>query len=83
MYKRQGFDGAELYNLRSDPLFVAGSRGDHYLSQIAAGQGANSPCVDAGSNTAVYFLLHTMTTMTSNVVDAGQVDIGFHYETDD
>ncbi|GAF69140.1 unnamed protein product, partial [marine sediment metagenome] len=35
-------------NVHSDPLFVTGPRGDYYLSQIAAGQLADSPCVDAG-----------------------------------
>ncbi len=71
-------------NIRSDPLFITGPRdGDYYLGHTAAGQAANSPCIDAGSNTSIFYFLHTMTTRTDNMVDAGQVDLGFHYETDD
>lgn len=64
-----------------DPLFVAGPAGNHYLSQIAAGQGADSPCVDAGSDTAAALGMDTKTTRTDEVTDAGQVDIGWHYES--
>ncbi len=38
--------------LESDPLFVSGSAGDFYLSQTAAGQPGQSPCVDAGNDAA-------------------------------
>jgi hypothetical protein len=77
-----GYDGAGLFNLRSDPLFVTGPRGDYYLSQTAAGQGSNSPCIDVGSDTAISLLLDTMTTRIDNALDADQVDLGFHYEPD-
>jgi len=44
--------GATLYwgegNMDWDPLFVTGPLGDYYLSQVAAGQGSDSPCLDAG-----------------------------------
>ncbi len=46
-------------NLRSDPLFVTGPRGDFYISHTAAGQGSDSPCIDAGSNTSIFYFLHT------------------------
>ncbi len=45
-----GFPGAG--NIDLDPLFVSGPDGDYYLSQIAAGQAVDSPCVDAGSDLA-------------------------------
>ena len=66
-------------NLNANPLFVAGPRGTYYLSQIAAGQGSTSPCVDTGSNTAVFHALDKVTTRTDGVPDSGTVDIGWHY----
>ncbi|UCF42949.1 MAG: right-handed parallel beta-helix repeat-containing protein, partial [Planctomycetota bacterium] len=39
-------------NIHSDPCFVSGPLGDYYLSQVAAGQEIQSPCVDAGSDLA-------------------------------
>jgi predicted outer membrane repeat protein len=62
----------------SDPLFVTGTYGDHYLSQTAAGQGADSPCVDTGSDTAANLGLNNMTTRTDDVQDGGTVDMGYH-----
>jgi len=35
-------------NIDADPLFVTGPQGEYYLSQTAAGQGADSPAVNAG-----------------------------------
>jgi hypothetical protein len=61
-----------------DPLFVSGPVHNYYLSQIAAGQGVNSPCIDAGSNTAANLGLDELTTRTDGVGDAGTVDMGFH-----
>lgn len=66
-------------NLYGNPLFVSGDLGDYYLSQIAAGQGSNSPAIDNGSDTAVNLGLDTYTTRTDNAGDAGQVDRGYHY----
>ncbi len=63
-----------------DPLFVVGPGGNYYLSQVAAGQLVDSPCLDAGSDTAVNLGLDTKTTRTDAVVDAGLVDIGYHYK---
>lgn len=68
-------------NIHSDPLFVPGPYGDAYLSQIAAGQSSNSPCVDAGNNTAASQGLDTFTTRTDEVCDTGMVDIGCHFYT--
>ena len=36
-------------NISEDPLFASGPDGDYYLSQTAAGQSVQSPCVDAGT----------------------------------
>ncbi|MGA1980722.1 MAG: right-handed parallel beta-helix repeat-containing protein [Sedimentisphaerales bacterium] len=66
-------------NLYGSPLFVAGPLGNFYLSQIAAGQGSDSPAVDNGSDTAANLGLNTFMTRTDNAGDAGQVDIGYHY----
>ena len=61
-----------------DPLFVSGSLGDYALSQIASGQGVDSPCVDAGSDTAENLGFHHLTTRTDGGDDAGIVDMGYH-----
>jgi parallel beta-helix repeat protein len=61
-------------NRDADPLFVSG----YYLSQIAAGQVAQSPCVDAGNPSSPMIL---GTTRTDGAQDAGVVDMGYHYQT--
>jgi predicted outer membrane repeat protein len=66
-------------NHGDDPLFVPGPAGCYYLSQTGAGQAVNSPCIDAGSNTAAYFELDTRTTRSDEVADTGIVDMGYHY----
>ncbi len=53
--------------------------GDYHLNQIAAGQAADSPCVDAGSDTAVNLGMDKFTTRTDKVWDEGIVDMGYHY----
>ncbi len=69
-----GSDG----NITADPQFVAGIDHNYYLSQTAAGQGSDSPCVDAGSDTAQSLGLDATTTRTDAVPDAGIVDMGYH-----
>ncbi len=64
-------------NITADPQFVSGPYHSYYLSQTAAGQGSDSPCVDAGSDTAVNLGLDGATTRTDAVPDAGQVDMGY------
>ncbi len=72
-------------DISSDPLFVAGRHGNCYLSQAAAGQPTTSPCVDAGETLDMKTplnldsLLRCWTTRTDSVVDAGTLDIGYHY----
>lgn len=77
----QDWDGSlgGIGNFSADPLFVPGPAGDYYLSQTAAGQGVNSPAVDAGSDTAVNLGLDTMTTRSDEGLDIGIVDIGYHF----
>jgi len=60
----------------TNPLFVTGPLGDFYLSQIAAGQASDSPCVDAGDPLS---LMIDGTTRTDEVQDSGLVDMGYHY----
>ena len=66
-------------NIAGDPLFVTGAWGDYYLSQVAAGQASDSPCVDAGSGTAANLGMDIFTTRTDMVGDGGVVDMGCHY----
>ncbi len=79
----------------TDPGHVTGSNGDYYLSQLMAGQPVNSACIDAGSaaadtiqipvawnltdGTTAWTLASERTTATNFVMDAGTVDMGFHY----
>jgi hypothetical protein len=53
--------------------------GDFYLSQKAAGQTVDSPCVDAGSDLAANLDMDKFTTRTDKVGDTGIIDMGFHY----
>lgn len=66
-------------NFQSDPLFVNAVANDYHLSHIAAGQGADSPAIDAGSDTAANLGLDSRTTRTDSVTDTGTVDLGYHY----
>lgn len=66
-------------NIDLDPLFVTGSLGGCYLSQIAAGQGEDSPCVDAGDPASV--VPGGRTTRTDGFPDVWPVDMGYHYPT--
>ncbi len=80
-----GWGGTGSNNKNQDPLFVGlpGARGNpvgYFLSQTAAGQGSDSPCVDAGSVSAsTYFTGTEYCTRTDAVNDTGQVDMGYHY----
>jgi predicted outer membrane repeat protein len=66
-------------NIDENPLFWTGPLGDYYLSQMAAGQDEDSPCVNTGSDTAGNLGLDTRTTRTDEVPDSGIVDMGYHY----
>ncbi len=75
--RQTGFD--DPTNMNADPLFVTGPLGDYYLSQTISGQGADSPCIDSGSDTAWNLGWADRTTRTDDIPDANQVDLGFHY----
>jgi predicted outer membrane repeat protein len=66
-------------NIDADPMFVAGPLGCYYLSQTAAGQQLDSPCIDAGSDTAANLGFDMLTTRRDEVGDSGIVDMGYHY----
>jgi len=68
-----GTDG----NISTDPLFVSGPLHSYYLSQTAAGQGADSPCVDTG-DPAMLTGLDRQTTRTDSLRDTGTIDMGYH-----
>ncbi|MBN1338976.1 MAG: PKD domain-containing protein [Bacteroidales bacterium] len=63
-------------NIGYNPMFVSGPLGNNYLSQTAAGQAQQSPCVDAGDPSTPLF---GGTTRTDHVPDQGVVDMGYHY----
>ena len=63
----------------ADPQWVGGPLGDFYLSQTAAGQATDSPCVDSGSSSASDRFLDNHTTRTDETTDTDQVDMGYHY----
>jgi len=75
----QEWAGGGEGNISDDPLFVTGPLGDYYLSCEGAGQGDNSPCIDAGSDTAEALGLDTLTTRTDCGPDTDIVDMGYHY----
>ncbi|MHB0945936.1 MAG: S8 family serine peptidase [Sedimentisphaerales bacterium] len=69
-------------NIAEDPNFVLG----YYLGRVKTGQDANSPCIDAGSMSAVAAQLEKYTTRLDGVFDdadddANIVDMGYHYKT--
>ncbi|MHC4499411.1 MAG: S8 family serine peptidase, partial [Planctomycetota bacterium] len=61
--------------IEEDPNFILG----YYLSQFAAGQIAESNCVDGGSDLASVIGLDTYTTRIDGVNDVNIVDMGYHY----
>jgi len=75
----EGWNGDENDGIISeDPLFTRGPWGDYYLSNINAGQKAQSPCVDAADDLATTLEMHTSTTQTDGIFDSGLADIGYH-----
>ena len=70
---------AGVGNISDDPLFSVGPGGDYYLSQVAAGQFVDSPCVDSGDPGST---LPGGTTRTDAVADTGVTDMGYHFPLD-
>ncbi|MBN1594095.1 MAG: right-handed parallel beta-helix repeat-containing protein [Candidatus Coatesbacteria bacterium] len=59
-------------NISEDPLFETGPLGDYYLDP-------DSPCIDAGSQSAADAGLTNHTTQADGTPDTGVVDMGYHY----
>ena len=59
-------------NIHDDPMFVSGPFGEYYLHP-------DSPCIDAGSQSAVGSGLSDRTTRADGTPDTGTVDMGYHY----
>lgn len=76
IYNNSGYEGNFTYTWFEDPYFTNGPQGNYYLSQLAAGQSQQSPCVDAGDPSSPMI---SGTTRTDEVQDLGIVDMGFHY----
>ena len=60
----------------ANPHFVSGLRGNYYLSQVAAGQAQDSPCLDAGDPGTSS---PGGTTRNDDRPDVGPPDMGYHY----
>ncbi|GAH77955.1 unnamed protein product, partial [marine sediment metagenome] len=80
------WDSTNLSGTSDDvPMFVSDYVGDrYYLSQPYVvppdpNQTELSPCVDAGSTDAYSLAMYRHTTRTDRILDAGIVDIGYHY----
>ncbi len=74
-------------SINEDPLFTAISATEqtYFLSQVAAEQLQDSPCVDAGYGSASgleSIIGMPLTTRTDYVADSGTVDMGYHYKVD-
>ncbi|HUT02703.1 MAG TPA: hypothetical protein VM163_02295 [bacterium] len=71
-------------NIDENPLFtfLPGNTDEHlryFLSSTAAGQGKDSPCIDAGGVSVEEAGMQFYTTRTDFAPDTGTVDMGFHY----
>jgi len=62
-------------NISQHPELVSGPLGDYYLSQTAAGQPIDSPCVDAGEPGSPPL---AATTRTDCLMDDSSLDMGYH-----
>ena len=70
-------------NINVDPLFVDAVGDDFHLQNEAAGQSNDSPCIDAGGNTAASNGMFKSSTSTLGEPDTGIVDLGYHYPVAD
>lgn len=72
--------GAPTENISTDPLFVFGPNGEHWLAHIATGQPADSPCIDAGNTQVFDWLPWTQgSTRSDGAPDTGKLDLGYRY----
>ncbi len=58
--------------ISEDPMFAWGPLGDYYLDP-------QSPCIDAGRQSAAEAGLSDRTTQVDGTPDTGRVDMGYHY----
>ena len=73
-----GFPSVVSGNITNDPLLVYG----YFLSQTAAGQSVNSPCLGTGTGTPASWGLGSLTTRSDMQPDtSAAVDMGFHFPT--
>lgn len=81
-----GFAVGQAGNIGANPLFVTGKAGAWYLSQLAAGQAKQSPCVDPKDAAGLTAPLAAaagfdkVTTRTDGVGDTGTLDMGYHFK---
>ncbi|MCD6327027.1 right-handed parallel beta-helix repeat-containing protein, partial [bacterium] len=71
-YSCIGDDDRGPGNIHQLPMFVSGPLGAYYLDPASA-------CIDAGNRSAESASLDDFTTQADGYLDAGTVDIGFHY----
>jgi hypothetical protein len=69
-----GYPG--IGNIDADPLFASSPAGEYFLSQIAAGQYVQSPCVDTGCPDSTFI---SGSTRTDSLWDGNIIDMGYHY----
>lgn len=65
----------KYYNIVLNPIWVSGVGSDYYLSNVAAGDPVNSPCLNAGDSLT---LAPSGTTRTDFIGDSGVPDQGYH-----
>ncbi|MDD5528678.1 MAG: T9SS type A sorting domain-containing protein [bacterium] len=80
---RNGIPCDSFYNISRPPMFAISGADSFFLSQIAAGQAVESPCVEAGDTLAEDLGFHLYTTRTDSVFDKKYVDMGYHYKTNE
>lgn len=66
------------HSISAPPIFVAPAQGDFRLGRIATGQIADSPAINAGSDTTEILNLAGRTTFTDKFPDVDIVDLGYH-----
>ncbi|MBN1592421.1 MAG: hypothetical protein JW941_04105, partial [Candidatus Coatesbacteria bacterium] len=68
----QGWTAGGEGNISADPMLIPGPLGDYYLDP-------ESPCINAGSQSAADAGLSDCTTQADGTPDTGIVDMGYHY----
>ncbi|MBI3248610.1 MAG: right-handed parallel beta-helix repeat-containing protein [Deltaproteobacteria bacterium] len=66
------------HSIMASPIFVDAVRGDFRLGRIDTGQIADSPAINAGSDTAENLGLAGRTTFTDKFPDVETIDLGYH-----